>query len=105
MIPALEELEILAARLRARVAERRYVEARTALETYCGRLRETAASLTPGDPRLGKLAEDWRRFAEEIRQRVLAGRAHAAARLLRLSGPPGGYVDRTAPRCTWRYFA
>jgi hypothetical protein len=79
------ELEALADRLRARVAERRYREAQAALHEYCQALRKMVAVLPRGDPGLRRLEDEWRRLAEQTRRGVLAGRAHAAARLARLA--------------------
>lgn len=95
------ELEALAARLRARVAEGRYGEARGALREYCGALRKAVAGLAPGDPGRGRLKSDWERLAEETRRRLLARRAHAAARLARLPKLPLPYRDGP-PRHTWQ---
>jgi len=97
------ELEALAGRLRARVAEGRYAEARIALQEYCRSLRKTAAGLPPGDPSLRRLEDDWRRLLEETRRRVLAGRTHAGARLARLPRVPGLYREACVPRHTWEY--
>jgi hypothetical protein len=96
-----EELESLANLLRARVAERRYGAARAALEQYCRALREAAAALPPGDSRLELLQDDWRKLWNETRHRVLAGRAHAAARLAHLSQPTPLYDEPCLPRHTW----
>ena len=79
------ELEALAHQLRARVAERRYREAQEALLEYCKALRKTVAGLPRGDPCSHRLEDEWRRLAEQTRRGVLAGRAHAAARLARLA--------------------
>jgi hypothetical protein len=97
------ELDVLAGRLRARVAERRYGEAQLALQEYCRILRKTAAGLPPGDPRLGRLEDQWRRLRQETRRRVLAGRAHAAARLARLPKVLPLYREPSLPRHTWEY--
>jgi hypothetical protein len=102
------ELEILAGRLRARVAEGRYPEAQGALREYCLALRKTVAGLPRGDPGRCRLEDDWRRLAEEARRRVLAGRAHAGARLARLAQAPSGsrfYGDGLPPRRTWEWLA
>ncbi|HUD99931.1 MAG TPA: hypothetical protein VMR62_10180 [Bryobacteraceae bacterium] len=77
------KLEDLAARLRAQVSERRYREAQEALDEYCRVLRQTAAALPRGN--LRRLQDEWRRLAEETRRQVLAGRAHAGARLAKLA--------------------
>ena len=97
------ELESLAGRLRARVAEGRYPEAQRVLAEYCRTLRNTVAGLPPGDPALGRLEDQWRRLAEETRRRVLAGRAHAAARLVRLPKRPPRYGEPSPPRHTWEF--
>jgi hypothetical protein len=81
-------LEALAERLRDRVAEGRYRAAQSALAEYCGALRKKAGSFAPGDPGLIRLQNEWMRLAEDTRRRVLAGRAHAGARLARLSQTP-----------------
>ena len=102
------ELDVLAGRLRARVAEGRYAEAQAVLRDYCGALRKTAAGLPRGDARLARLEHDWERLAEETRRRVLAGRAHAGARLARLAQTPSGsrfYGDGLPPRRTWEWLA
>jgi hypothetical protein len=46
------ELEALAGRLRAQVAQGRYPEAQGALHEYCQALRKTVATLPRGDPGL-----------------------------------------------------
>jgi hypothetical protein len=97
------ELGVLAGRLRARVAERQYGEAQGALQEYCRVLRKTAGGLPSGDPRLGRLEEDWQRLLEETRRRVLAQRAHAAARLARLPKVLPLYREPCLPRHTWEY--
>ncbi|MGC9949458.1 MAG: hypothetical protein ABSF64_24085 [Bryobacteraceae bacterium] len=102
------ELEVLAGRLRARVAEGRYAEAQAVLRDYCGALRKTAAGLPRGDARLARLEHDWERLAEETRRRLLAGRAHAGARLARLARMAKRsqfYGDRPPARRTWEWLA
>jgi hypothetical protein len=102
------ELEVLADRLRARVGERRYREAQDALAEYCGALRRTVASLPRGDPGLRRLEDHWRRLAEETRRRVLAGQAHAGARLAELaqmSQRSHLYGAAPEPRRTWEWLA
>jgi len=96
--------EALAARLRARVAEGCYAEARQALGEYCQAVREAALGMAPGDPALGHLAAEWTETAEEIRRRVLAGRSHAAARLARIPRLPEPYGP-CSPGRRWRCFA
>jgi hypothetical protein len=95
------EVEVLAGRLRARVAEGRYREAQCALQEYCRALRNTVASLPPGDPALRRLEDEWQRLRDETRRRVLSGRAHAAARLARLPRLPRLYREPSLPRHTW----
>ena len=95
------ELECAANLVRARVAERRFSEARAALQEYCRLLRNTAAGLPPGDPRLERLQDDWRKLWDETSHRVLAGRAHAAARLAHLSRPTPLYNEPCPPPHSW----
>lgn len=90
-----------AERLRDRVAEGRFLEARDALEEYCGALRKTAAGLPPGDPGLGLLEDEWRGLLEQTRRQVLAGRAHAAARLSRVPKASRPYGEGPPPRSSW----
>ena len=94
------ELESLAARLRAHVSGRRYREAQDALDAYCRMLGQTAAGLPRGDRR--RLQDAWRRLAEETRRRVLAGRAHAGARLAKLTQLSQGSMLYGASRETRR---
>jgi hypothetical protein len=82
------ELEALAGRLRARVADGRYREAQDALAEYCGALGKSAAGLAPRAPDRRRLQEQWLSLLEETRRRVLAGRAHAGARLALLALTP-----------------
>ena len=96
------ELEFLAARVRARVAEGRYVEAQGALRNYCDALRKTAAAWPSGDPGLRGLQKDWQRLHDETRRRVLAQRAHACARLALLPKFSQLYGDSPQPRRTWQ---
>jgi hypothetical protein len=49
------------------------------------------------------LEDEWRRLLEETRRRVLAGRAHAAARLARLPKILPLYREPCSPRHTWEY--
>ena len=98
-----KELDAVAGRLRARVAEGRYGEAQGALQEYCRALRKTAGGLPSGDPGLGRLEDEWRRLLEETRRRVLAQRAHAAARLARLPKVLPLYREPCLPRHTWEY--
>ena len=97
--------EALAGRLRARVGEGRYLEAQAALAEYCGALRTAAEGLPPGDPLLHALEQEWQRLLEETRREVLAGRAHAAARLARLPRLCEPYGGPPPPRPTWQCFA
>jgi hypothetical protein len=102
------ELEPLAGRLRMRVAERRYREAQSDLRDYCQALRKTVAALPSGDPALRRLEDDGRRLLDDVRRRVLAGRAHAGARLARLAKMPTRarfYGDGLPPRRTWEWLA
>lgn len=97
------ELGVLASRLRARVAEGRYWEARGALWEYCQALREAAAALPRGDPGLRRLEDEWRGLAEQTRRQVLVGRAHAGVRLARLAQTatrPSYYSEVLQPRRT-----
>jgi hypothetical protein len=91
-----------AAHLRKLVAQQRYAEARQVLADY-GRLLEAALrKLPPGDPRVFELAREWRDLSEAVRRQVLAGRAHAAARLARLPHRRGLRAGLT--RQTWELF-
>ena len=93
------ELSEYATRLRRLVAEQRYEEARQALAEYGRALEQALGNLPPGDPRAFELAGEWRDLFEAAHRRVLAGRAHAAARLARLP-----HLRRFAaefPRRTW----
>ena len=99
------ELDGLADRLRARVAEGRYPEAQDALAEYCRALRKTAVGLPPGDPGLRRLEDDWLRLWEETRRRALAGRAHDGMRLAHLPKLPPIYGDYPQPRRTRQCFA
>jgi hypothetical protein len=102
------ELEALAARLRACVAQGRYQQAQSALEEYGRALRNTAACLRPGDPRRPRLERESLRLIGETRLRVLAGRAHAGARLARLAQAPKlsrPYGEVPAPRRTTEWLA
>jgi len=96
--------ELLATRLRARVAEGRYRQAQAALEEYCGMLRESLAGLSPADPQRRLLAAEWEELAEQTRRRVLAGKAHAAARLARLHRPAGLYHNQPPAHHRWNLF-
>jgi len=95
------ELEVLASRLRAQVAEGRYRDAQSTLQEYCRVLRKTAAGLPHGDPGWRCLNDAWRRLQEETRRRVLVRRAHACARLVRLPQVPMPYREPSRPRRTW----
>jgi hypothetical protein len=102
------QLEAVAGRLRARVAEGRYREAQGELKDYCQTLRQTVAALPPGDPAVRRLEGEWRRLLDDTRRRVLAGRAHAGARLARLAKMPTRsrfYGDGLPPRRTWEWLA
>ena len=104
MTAAPPELSRLAGRLRARIAERRYPEARTAVEEYCTALRKTVAALPPHDPALGPLQQEWLQLLTETRRRVLAFQAQARARLVRTLQSPPRYAD-TPPRRTREWSA
>jgi hypothetical protein len=86
-----------AERLRALVAEGRYGEAQDCFNEYCGDFKEILRGLPPGDPRLRQMESEWRRLLEQTRRRVVAGRAHAAARLARLARRHRPYA--VTPRC------
>jgi len=92
------QLEIL-------VAQRRYAEALPVFESYCQTLAEVVTSLPPRDPRIRQSEEHWRNLLNQTRRRVLAGRAHAAARLARLVQPRPTYDGRRAGQRTWQYLA
>jgi len=96
------QLEALAAHLRTLVGEARYREAQAALADYCRALRAAAAAIPPGDPDLRRMQQAWSKLFEENRLRVLAGRAHAAARLARLPKTSPAYLQRPLPRHTWQ---
>jgi hypothetical protein len=96
------ELAALAQRLRARVAEGRYAEARGALQEYSEALRKAVAGLAPDDPGRSRLKDDWEGLREETRRRLLARRAHAEARLARLPKLPLPYRCGPEPRRTWQ---
>ena len=93
------ELTEYATRLRRLVGEQRYEEARQALADYGSALERALGNLPPGDPRAFELARDWRELFEAAHRRVLAGRAHAAARLARLPHLRGFAAE--LPRRTW----
>ncbi|MGA2735979.1 MAG: hypothetical protein ABSG65_00855 [Bryobacteraceae bacterium] len=100
-----EELEALAGDLLARVAEGRYRDVQAALREYCRALRKTVAALPRGDPSLARLETGWRQLAEQTRRGLLAGHAHAAARLARIATRPRIYGDGSPPRRTWQLSA
>jgi hypothetical protein len=95
------ELSTLAGRLRTLAAEGRYAEAQGCFEAYCHALARAIAGLPPGDPSLRRLEDEWQRLLDETRRRVLAGRAHAGARLARLPKLPPLYSEPSPPRHTW----
>jgi hypothetical protein len=101
MIPA--EISVGAARLERLLAERRFSEACQAVEDYGRALEQVLRTLPPGDPLLTELAAAARQTWESARRRALTGRAHAAARLVKLLKMPGAY--RSAPRAprTWEF--
>ncbi len=78
------ELAALADRLGSLLAGQQYEAAREALEEYGRRLRAAVESLPAHDPRVPHMEREWRQLVESTRRQVLAGRAHAAARLVRL---------------------
>jgi hypothetical protein len=104
MKSASADLETRARQVRALVASRQYAAARDAFAEYCRVLREILSGLPPPAARR-RLYQDWRRLWSETRLQVLAGRAHAAARLARLPGRRCPYGDRPAPPPAWRYLA
>lgn len=95
------ELGALADGLRTQVAEGRYREAQDALTEYCRVLQKTVADLPPGDPGVRRLEDEWQRLQAETRRGVLAGRAHAGARLARLPKLLPLYCEPSLPRHTW----
>jgi hypothetical protein len=95
------ELAGKAERLRVLVAEGRYQDAQECFEDYCGTLKETLRRLPAGDPRRQKIDSEWRRLLEQTRRRVLAGQAHAAARLARLPRRRPLYNLAPVQRRTW----
>ena len=99
------ELDRLAVGLRDRVAEGRYLEAQRMLDEYCQALRETAARLPPGDPGLRRLDDERCELLESVRRRILAGRAHAGARLKQSIQQPPPYGDLPQLRRTWQCMA
>jgi|ERR1700690_1444052 hypothetical protein len=96
------ELAGTADRLGALVAQGRYGEAQACFDEYCRDLKETVRCLPPGDPRLRQMQGEWHRLLDRTRRRVLAGRAHAAARLARLPQRRRLYSAVPAPRQTWQ---
>jgi len=89
-------------RLEALVARGCYGEAQACFDAYCRDFKETLRRLPPGDPRLRQMEGEWRRLLDRTRRRVLAGRAHAAARLARLPHRRRIYSAAPAPRRTWQ---
>ena len=98
-IPELERAGT-ADRLDILVAQKRYAEAQECFDLYCRDFKDTLRHLAPGDPRIRHLEDEWRRLMEQTRRRVLAGRAHAAARLARLPRRRL-YSAAATPRRTW----
>jgi len=82
--------------LRSLVGSGLYGDAQRAFEEYARDLSETLAGLPAGDPRAAELASEWNGLCGELWRRVRAGRAHAAARLARLSAPGQGYAEAAA---------
>ena len=95
------ELSALADRLRALVAEERYAEAQCVFTGYCLELRKKLAGMPQGDPQLRPLEGEWQGVLDETRRRVLAGRAHAGARLARLPKILPLYREGSLPHHTW----
>jgi hypothetical protein len=96
------ELAGTAEHLEALVARGLYGEAQACFDAYCRDLKETLRRLPHGDPRLRQMEVEWRRLLNRMRRRVLAGRAHAAARLARLPRRRPLYSCVPAPRRTWQ---
>ena len=95
------ELTEYATRLRRLVGEQRYDEARQALADYGRALEQTLGRAPPGDPHVLQMAGEWRQLMENARRRVLAGRAHLAARLARLPPLRSYYNSQSPPPHTW----
>jgi len=104
MKSASPDVETCARQVRELVARRQYAAARTAFEDYCRLLRDALTGLRPSGARR-QLYENWQHLYSETRQHVLAGRAHAAARLAHLRGRGGPYHETPAAPPTWRYLA
>jgi hypothetical protein len=88
-------------RVEALVAQGRYGEAQACFDAYCRDIKEALRRLPRGDPRLSQIEGEWRRRMEQTRRRVLAGGAHAAARLARLPRRRRVYNVAPSPRRTW----
>jgi hypothetical protein len=61
------------------------------------------AGLPPADPGVRRLEAEWLCLREETRRHLLAGRAHVAARLGRLSQVRPLFGEPSPPRHTWEY--
>jgi hypothetical protein len=96
------DLDECARRVQRLVAEGRYAEAQGAFEAYCSVMSAVLARLPTADPRWRSIKEDWQNLFDRTRCNVLAGRAHAAARLLRLPKVRGSYGDVPPGRPTWQ---
>jgi hypothetical protein len=83
------------------VAEGRYGEAEACFAEYCRKFKDTLRRLPPGDPRFRQMKAEWRLLFDQTRQRVLAGRSHAAARLARLPQRRRLYSAAAPSRPTW----
>jgi len=94
-----QNLDALAARLKARAAEGQFAEAQRALEAYSRAVVILRGSLARGDPGIRKLERQAMELLEETRRQVVQGRAHAAVRRARLRTPATFAAD--IPRHTW----
>jgi hypothetical protein len=94
-----------ARQMRRLVAQGRYAEAQHVFEDYCEALKHVLAGLPQGDPRVGGMEAEWRNLLDETRRQVLAGRAHAAVRLARISQSRNPYSQRPAAGYTWECLA
>jgi hypothetical protein len=96
-----EALDVLAGRVRAFLAVGHYSQAQATFEAYCKTLAGTLEGLPPGDPAIARLEDEWHRFLNETRRRVMRDRAHAGLRLSRLLAGPQIYQERPQPWHTW----
>jgi hypothetical protein len=99
------DVQELAAALQRLAAEGRFEETRRCLEAYGQAVEKALLELPKGDARIRQLEGEWRQTIEVTRRRVLAGRAHAAARLARLPRWRGAYAETATPRPTWQCLA